>query len=87
VRVLLNIISLFGSAIKLDPVDAVKNAYELGSTISEKDKSKVYSGLSFMNQIHDEIETSEQFYKELQRVFGRLNFNEQELNRFLGKRD
>lgn len=62
--------------------DVLAGAEDLHSNIQE------YSGLnrelSFFNRLHFRRPTSNAFYKDLERVFGKLEFSHQELDQFLG---
>ncbi len=54
-------------------------------TMEDVDDLGIYRSLQFFNRLHFKRPTSDQFYKDLKRVFGEVSFNELELRAYFGK--
>ena len=82
---IIKFISPLKALIKFDIPDFVTSSKDLLDAVSGRGPYKVYSAMSFMNEAYDRRNTSVEFYQELKRVFGDLEFTPQELDDFLGE--
>jgi hypothetical protein len=77
-RVIIHLISISGGV-----VEALKAALGVSDELSAPNYSRVHGGMRFLNQIHERRGTSKEFYEELQRVFGEVEFSLEELDSYL----
>jgi len=84
IKTIVNIISFIPALMGKYEVLAGK-AKEIYDLVTSKNYSTIYSGLSIMNQIYDQPNGIGSFYEELKRVFGELNFDSNELKKFLAE--